>query len=167
MRSTSVVSARVSNPTKQRLALLADSVGCSPNLIVSTLITCLTNPPQGEQNIAAIAAVCKALGLKDSASADNIKLALYKLLGLDPDGNSPPNDGGEDGALDDTGDPPTPAVLSEYGRMPSAGEVGKVAAKLSEATAPAPKPARVTPFVVDSVTNQVKVNPARYARKAR
>jgi len=169
-KNSSVVSARVSNPTKQRLHLLAQSAGCTPNLIVSTLITCLANPPQSEQNIAAIAAVCKALGLKDSASADNIKTTLFQLLGLTPDGNpTPPDDGGEDGAPESPDAELAPVVpLSEYGyKVPSVAESERVAATAKALTQHPPKPARVTPFVVDSVTNQVKVNPARYARKAR
>ena len=172
--NTSVISARVPNATRRKLHTLAESWGVPPSKIVSALLNMLPLRSYSAAQSDALSKILALLGLPDDATPDNIKEAINKLLGLDGLDGDDPDDGGGGGGegAPETADPPAPAVLSEY-RFPTAQETERVAARVRSLSTPTEKvrdgirPAPQPAFVVDSVTNQVKVNPSRYARKAR
>src|SRR6478736_7684609 len=165
--NTSTISARIPNATRRKLYSLAEQWNVAPSTIVKALLTMLPLRTYTAEQSDALSKILALLGLPDDATPDNIKDAINKLLGVGDPTTPPDGGGGGDGGLADIADPeaPVPAALSEYRfQVPSAAEVGRVAAKLSDLSPAPTKAARVTPFVVDAVTNEVKVNPARYAR---
>ena len=165
--NTSTISARIPNATRRKLYTLAEQWNVAPSTIVKALLNMLPLRTYTAEQSGALSKILALLGLPDDATPDNIKDAINKLLGVG-DPTTAPDGGGNEGAPESPDPELAPVVpLSEYGyKVPCAAEVGRVAAKLSDLSAAPTKPARVTPFVVDAVTNQVKVNPARYARRA-
>ena len=169
--NTSVIATRVPNATRRRLHTLAETWHTTPAEILRVLLSALPLRTYTAEMGDALGKLLKALGLPGDATPDAIRSAVDKILGID--GGSNPDGGGGGEGLPDIADPAAPAVLSEYGRLPSAHDIERVAARVrSLSTQPTERvrdgirPAPAPAFVMGTEGVPI-VNPTRYARKAR